>query len=199
VLRGDEAARAQRIDLAGPQDQASLSPTGLWAVQVNDTLAEARADGFAVGHQEGLEAGKEQGRAQVEHQTKLLTAVVEALQTRTADQINEMAQRLAWEATNLALAIAEAILGREIGCAADPGAEAIARCLELAPPAGAITAHLHPDDIELLGSVLGMENRELTVVPDAKLERGDAVMMVDQTVIDGRLTRALERVAEVLT
>jgi flagellar assembly protein FliH len=198
VLRGHDAARAQRIDLVAPQVFGSLNPTGPWAAHVNDSFSEAREEGFAIGQREGLEAGMERGLAEARHQTDRLATAVQALQTQTENRVNELAERLASDAANLALAIAEAILGREIASAADPGAEAIARCLELAPSAGAVTAHLHPDDIKLLGPVPGFENRDLTMVADSKVQRGDAVVMVDETVIDGRLNRALERVAQVL-
>lgn len=203
VLRGDEAARAQRIDLVAPSvstgmAQPSLIPTGPWAADVHDAFAEARDEGFAVGHQEGWEVGLTQGLAEAREQTAQLAAMVESMVRQSEAHLAQLTARVAGETTDLALAMAELILAREVVCAADPGAEAIARCLDMVPLAGAVVAHLHPDDLSRLGPLPGLANREVKLVPDTKLARGDTVVMIDETMIDGRLGQALERVAEVL-
>ena len=105
---------------------------------------------------------------------------------------------MATEAVDLALQIAEAVLGRELAVASDPGADAIARCLEIAPSTGDLVARLHPDDATRLGEVLGLADRQLTVVADPSLQPGDAVVTINDSMIDARLAEALRRVGEVL-
>jgi flagellar assembly protein FliH len=206
VVRGDEAARAQRIDLVAPagtdergRHQTGLDPTGPWAAEARNVAAEARRQGYAAGHSEGREAGLAQGLAEARDHTAQLGGTLQQLGQRVELALADSAQRLAQDAATLALALAEAILDREVASSADPGAEAIARCLEMGPLTGAVMAHLHPDDLARLGPVAGLEHRELTVVPDPKLARGDAVVLVDDTMIDGRLAQALERAAQLLS
>jgi flagellar assembly protein FliH len=203
VLRGPAAARAQRIDLvvdlaATGAPGLALRPTGPWADDIDSTFTQARQNGFTVGRQEGLEVGLAQGLAEAREQTAQLTRLVEQLISTTGSRFDQVTAQLADEVLVTALAIAEAVVGRAVACATDPGAEAIARCLAAAPLTGAVVAHLNPDDLEALGAIDGLEGRELSLVPDPQLTRGDAVVLVDQTVIDGRLATALDRVAEVL-
>jgi flagellar assembly protein FliH len=123
-----------------------------------------------------------------------LETLTEQLDHRAAEQ----AERSATEAVELALEIAAVILDREVAVAADPGAEAIARCLAVTPHDGELIAHLHPDDVHLLGEVAGLGARSLTVVADDRVRQGDAVVKIDESLVDGRLAGALDRVAEVL-
>jgi flagellar assembly protein FliH len=203
VLRGRDAARAQRIDLVAATvstgaDGLSLSPTGPWATNIQDAFDAARQEGYAVGRQEGWEVGLTQGTAEAREETAQLAEMIEQLIRAVHAEVTRVTDQVAGGAAATALAIAEAILAREVASADDPGAEAIARCLAAAPLTGAVVAHVHPDDLARLGPIPGVEGSELSLVPDASLARGDAVVMVDQTMIDGRLGSALERVGEVL-
>lgn len=90
-------------------------------------------------------------------------------------------------------------MAREVRTATDPGAEAIARCLAMAPLPGAVVAHLSPADVERLGPLPALDGRPFTVMADPTLASGDARVTVADTLVDGRLDDALARVAELLT
>lgn len=213
VIRGELAARAVRIDLVGPPVDAGpgaalsgsavssggLRPTGPWAVDMTAALDEARAEGFEAGHHDGRSTGWAEGLAEGRAESAHLAAMVEQLADHVERQVEDLGQRLAREVTELALTIAEAVIGRELRCTEDLGAEAIARCLELVPATGTLVARLNPEDLEALGPIAGLGDRDLTVVADPDMARGDAVVEVDDTVIDGRLSLAIERVAQVLS
>lgn len=207
ILRGADAARAQPIDLlasdlAAPADRPGLDPTGPWAADIDSVYDEARAagfdDGFGRGRQEGYEAGLAEGREEIARTNVELMATLETLLARIDQELTAVVERVAGEATGLAMEITEALLGRELESSSDPGAEAIARCLVVAPTTGDITAHLNPTDVAMLGDLGGLDARPITIIADSTVERGDAVVRVDETLIDGRLDRALDRVAEVL-
>lgn len=199
VLTGAEAARARRIDLVGPvEDSSALAPTGPWAAEAAKAFERARQEGHTAGLRLGYAEGTAQAWAEARAEVDRLADAVDILggevEARVAAAITELIDRT----TGLALVIAEAILGREVKTAADPGAEAIARCLAMAPLPGAVVAHLSPADADRLGPLPQLEGRSFTVVADPALASGDARVTVADTLVDGRLDEALARVAELL-
>lgn len=200
VLTGAEAARARRIDLVGPvADTSALTPTGPWAAEAAKAFERARQEGHTAGLRQGYAEGTAQAwaeaRAEVDRMADAVDILGAEVEARVAAAIADLIDRT----TGLALVIAEAILDREVRTAVDPGAEAIARCLAMAPLPGAVVAHLSPADADRLGPLPEMEGRPFTVVPDPTLASGDARVTVAETLVDGRLDDALARVAELLS
>lgn len=217
LIRGDQAARARPIDLVQTRDGGDLKPVGPWADELEETREEARAAGFAQGHNEGLDAGLRDGRAQAEEEAERRVAAVmaeaeaqvsmlrEVVETTMASltagfehQVAAISEEVSSSTVDLALEIAEAVLGHHVAASADPGAAAIARCLELTPSMGELNAHLNPDDLMMLGEVPGLDGRTLNLTPDPTLARGDAIVTVNDATIDARLSESLRRVAEAL-
>ncbi|MEL6983503.1 MAG: FliH/SctL family protein, partial [Actinomycetota bacterium] len=155
LVRGPEAARARRIDLVGGAKPEDLEAVGPWAEQIDDLRETARAAGFQQGRQEGLAAGLEAAKAKIEEQQASLGQAVQSAIAQLNARAEEMGQNLAAQVTDLAVEIAKAVLDREVVTAEDPGADAIARCLDLVPDTGALVVRLHPDDAEGLGPVPG--------------------------------------------
>ena len=198
LLRGVEAARARRIDLVTDAQPENLAAVGPWADQIDDAREAARSAGFQQGRQEGLAAGLEAAKTKVEQQRQALTTAIEAVVDQLNLRAEELGEQLAGQATDLAVEIARAVLDREVGVTEDPGAEAIARCLDLVPDTGCLVVRLHPDDAAGLGPVPGLGDRELVVAADPALAPGDAIVSVDQITIDARLSESLRRVEEAL-
>ncbi len=198
LLRGAEAARAKRIDLVGGSNLDDLTAVGPWSEQIDDARESARSAGFQQGRQEGLAAGLQASKARVEEQQAALAAAVETAVNELNARADELGQRLAAQVTDLAVEIAKAVLDREIEVSEDPGAEAIARCLDLVPDTGSLVVRLNPDDAAGLGPIDGLGDRELTVAADPALSPGDAIVSVDQITIDARLSESLRRVEDAL-
>jgi len=199
VLTGAEAARARRIDLVGPVDDSNaLTPTGPWAAEAAKAFDRARQDGYAAGLRQGKADGATQARAEVGAEMARLADALHILSAEVDARVAAAIDELAQQAAGLALVIAEAILDREVRTARDPGADAIARCLAMAPLPGAVVAHLNPADAERLGPLPQLQGRPFTVVPDPSLSSGEARVSVADTLVDGRLDDALARVAELL-
>ncbi len=205
LLRGADAARARRVDLVGNPDPAELGAVGPWAEQLDDAREAARSSGFQQGRQEGLAAGlmaarhqveenQEEAKGQLDRLGELLASTLDRIEVRS----EELGQQLAGQVTDLALEIAKAVIDRELELADDPGAEALARCLDLVPATGTLTARLNPDDVDALGQVPGLGDRELVVTPDPSLTSGDAIVTVDHVTIDARLSESMRRVEEAL-
>jgi flagellar assembly protein FliH len=91
------------------------------------------------------------------------------------------------------------VLGHQARAADEPGREAIARALALAPEGRPVTVRLNSDDWMTIGmDEVVIDGRKVTLVDDPSLSRGDAVAQCDATTIDARLGPALQRVREVL-
>ncbi|MEM7274181.1 MAG: FliH/SctL family protein [Actinomycetota bacterium] len=205
LIRGAAAARAKRIDLVARRDTPEVQAVGPWAEELERTREQARLAGFEQGRREGHTQGMAEGQEQLDRELAEMSAMITTLTASIAtlaDQVEVRLDEIGESASNavvdLALEIAEAVLGREVSVADDPGAEAIARCLDMAPAYGDLVAHLNPDDAARLGEIEGLEDRRLVVTTDPTIASGDAVVMVDDATIDARLSESLRRVAEAL-
>lgn len=171
----------------------------------------ARAQGYAVGWAEGRReararaeedaaAAAELARRAEEQREAEHRAVVEAL-TLAADElraaIGEACARIGDQATELALAVTEELVGRELRTSTDPGADVVRRALAAVPDGGAPQVRLHPS-VAASPALADLTDRGVVVVPDPGLEPHDAVVETDDTVVDLRVATALERLREVL-
>lgn len=157
------------------------------------------AEGRAAGHREGLETAQAEARRQIEAR---VADSLDALDVGVADLAGREAVTFAEvEATavDLAIALAESILDREVATADDPGRDALRRALALAPDHDELVAHLHPDDLEALGEVSDLApGRALTLVSDPSTRRGGCLVAAGAARLDARIDTALERAREAL-
>ncbi|UWP81513.1 flagellar assembly protein FliH [Dactylosporangium fulvum] len=209
VLRDDRAGAAPSarfdVDLS---ERETLPP---------DLVARMRAEAEAVGYAAGWAQGRREAQAsaaaeaermateaaevaemhrrRVDRALKALGAAAEALEHRAVPAAHDIEAQI----VESAFALAEAVLGRELRTAAEPGREALTRALALAPAASPVTVRLNPADRLTIGRTeLVMDGRTVTLVEDPALQPGDAVAVCEATTIDARLGPALERVREVL-
>ncbi len=171
----------------------------------------ARAQGYAAGWAQGRAAFLAQAEvAEAERATRLeaeharaaqerlsATLALGAAATACQAQVEQVAAELAGHTVTLALQIAEAVLGREVATAADPGADALRRALIEVPPMVPLTVRIHPADRALLDPSV-LEGRPVVFADDPALGRGDAVVETETNVVDATLSAALDRVREVL-
>ena len=173
--------------------------------------AAARAQGFAAGWAEGQRAHAaraaaardEQERVVSERSAHLLLAqhsavsALEAAVRRCTETTRELQAELGDKAVDLALELAEAILGRELETATDPGADALRRALATVPVETPVVVRLNPQDVAALDHSL-LADRPVTVLPDQGTTRGDALVETEAGVIDAGIATAVARVREVL-
>lgn len=170
--------------------------------------AAGRAQGYAHGWAEGRRAADEQTRADIadaatrrvtedqrrrhEHEQAInaLTLAAERLQ----EAVDRACRLVEHQATVVAMRLAEEIVGRELAVARDPGADALRRALALGFEEPIVIVRLHPDDLH--GAAPDLSPQGARLVADATLARGDALVETATTVIDARISTALERVRE---
>jgi len=171
----------------------------------------ARAQGYAVGWAEGRRAGEDAARVEADAQERLradeharqdaehehaVAAVREAAQ-RLRSAVAEVCAAVEAQAVEVALRLTEAVVEREVALAQDPAADAMRRALALLPEAAAVTVRLNPRDRATVDTdALG--GPVLRLVDDPALQRGDAVVETDTSVVDATVAAALARVREVL-
>jgi len=184
---------------------------------VDRARCAAEAAGRAEGHAEGYAAGRAAAAGQAARTAAQVRASSEAAEQQrdahlaravdlllTAAQACRAAEQVAVAevedtVVELALSIARTVLDRELAASTDPGAEAIARALALAPDDCPVTVRLHPDDVLVLGDVSAVApGRALLVVADPAVERGGCVAEGAGRSVDAQVGPALARVAAAL-
>ena len=208
-LRTSAFAPSTGVDarLTDPHLQDVVEPARRAAVE------SGRAQGHSEGYAAGLAAAAEQARrtaahlrdelaaaerqrdARLEYAVEVLLTAARACSAREQVALAEIEDTVA----ELALTIARTVLGRELATSIDPGADAIARALGLAPDGCPVTVRLHPDDVAVLGERPGAAaGRELVVVADPAVERGGCIAEAAGRTVDAQVGPALARVAAVL-
>lgn len=209
VLRDDRAGAAPSARFDVDLSERDLIPPEL--------LAEARAEAEAVGYAAGWAQGRREARAGAEAEAERVAAEAAAVAEMHRHRIDRALRAIAAAADSLehrvvptahdiedqlvatAFELAEAVLGRELRTATEPGREALARALALAPSSSPVTVRLNPADRLTIGETeLVMDGRTVSLVDDPSLQPGDALAVCDATTIDARLGPALDRVREAL-
>jgi flagellar assembly protein FliH len=175
------------------------------------THATARAQGFAAGWSDGLRAAQarstatrdEQAVAFEQHRRRALDeleSAAAALATaveRCGEATRQLHAELADRAVDLALEIAATVLDREVALASDPAADAVRRALTVLADDVPFVVRLHPEDRAVLDPAV-LAGLPATVVADAAVGRGDAVVETEDGFVDADLAGALDRVRTVL-
>ena len=199
ILRGEAARTARPILLASHRAPAEILATGPWAQHLDQARQAAHDQGLAQGRAEGRDAGRAEARAEVRARTEAALQALEGGAARLAStdavSVAEMAPRI----LELGLELAQLILQRELASSEDPGLDALRRVLPVAPDEGDVVVRLNPADVAELGSYSELaRGRNVTIVADATLASGDAVLDCGPSRVDGRLGEAVARLARAL-
>jgi flagellar assembly protein FliH len=165
---------------------------------------DARAQGYAVGWAQGLREARDLVRAEAEEARQAERAEHDAALRGLAAAVETSQQRLAAAcaavevgAARLAMDVVEVLLDRELRALVDPGEQAVARALALAPEQTAVV-RLAPDAVTAEASA-ELAARGLRLVADPALGAADVVVDLGDSVVDARLSTALDRLREVLS
>ncbi len=160
--------------------------------------------GYEAGYAAGQEAARVEALAEARQCRARLEQALGALGHATDAAALAFAQRqdqLEHSVAVFAFELLETLLGRELALAAHPGRDAVARALAVDHSALPATARLHPNDVEALRAVHTealMGTRELSVVVDASVEPGGALVEIGEATIDSQISTAVQRVRDLL-
>lgn len=160
---------------------------------------EGRRAGFQQGVFEGRARGEQDARAEAAERFALLFDEVERALVAVRHRAEVDRQVLADEVADLALRVAEAVVGRAVEVGEVDGRDALARAIAAVPEGGPMVARLHPTDLaELSADDVETAGRELQLVADPTLRPGDCILDAGAARVDATLAGALERVRAVL-
>jgi flagellar assembly protein FliH len=171
--------------------------------QATEAMEPLRAAVTRQGYEDGYAAGRDEALAQMaqgrdEESRRVASALSSLHKAVTALQETETSLRaeLHAAAPGLAYALLETLLGREAQLMTEPVREAIARALSLDDTTRPVVLRLNPVDVGTLDE-LGLA-RDTVIVRDPAVEPGGARVEIDEAMLDGQLSTALERVRDVL-
>jgi flagellar assembly protein FliH len=185
--------------LRGQTSQLSIVDPETVLVLEEDLRSErdrALSSAWAAGYADGLELARTQAERDSEQTRTTLGLAEKALSdaaTRAATAFELERRRLECAAVELAFALTEAILARELELSRSPGEEAITRALGESPLGGQLIVRLNPTDIETIGNP-ARSNGARRIVADPSIGAGGCILEVGSTVVDARIETALERV-----
>jgi flagellar assembly protein FliH len=171
------------------------------AVMAALAKAEADADALrAAAREEGLREGREEALAAL---APALEALHQAAEAVRADQFAR-ADRLEAHAVDLALFLAEKVLGGAIAVQPELVVESVRGALRGIVERERVTVLVHPDDLEMVreamddvrASLGGIEHCE--VQAERRVSRGGAVVRTPDGDVDARIETKLQRAREVV-
>ena len=173
--------------------------------------ARERARGYGDGHAEGYRAGMaaaaaakalddaEHARREAER-TRSVDDALRALRTATAAlqcRTEEVAAASQSELFARAVELTELILAAELAGDEAPATAALRRAVTATEPEEAREVRLHPDDLRVLEGT-GLIADGLVLTADPSLDRGDAMVTLDEGLVDARIRSALDRARRAL-
>jgi flagellar assembly protein FliH len=180
---------------------ATASAPGPDIVMAAVARAEADADALrAAAREEGLREGREEALAALAPALEALNQAAEAVQ---AGQFAR-ADRLEAHAVDLALFLAEKVLGGAIAVQSELVVESVRGALRGIVERERVTVLVHPDDLEMVrdamddvrASLGGIEHCE--VQAERRVSRGGAVVRTPEGDVDARVETKLQRAREVV-
>ena len=174
-------------------------------------LAAGYAEGWALGQQQSLAAAQ----ADAERRARQQAAMDAAARTRCDSAVGALAQaasqlhqrqlpvldELGQTLLEAALALAAAVLDRELQGLDDTALLALRRTVAPLPGQGPVRVRLSPADHAELTQRLARpswEGRELDLLADPALRPGEAVAEAEGAVVDGTIASALDRARSAL-
>lgn len=195
VLRGDAAAQLRPVALTSDLVASDGSDVSGVAPKLVERI---RSQSEQEGYRAGLAAAEEElgrRRAIVQQSLNALANAVyefDERQVQTAQDIENAVVEAAFQ-------IAEAIVGRELQVAENPGKDAIVRALALAPEQGTAIVRLNPVDLATVATgQLPPSSRPIELMADPSVELGGCIVDVGPARIDAQLSSIIDRVREAL-
>jgi flagellar assembly protein FliH len=187
--------------LDAPVVNSPAASPGPDAVMAALAKAESDADVLrAAAREEGLREGREEALAALTPAIEALNQAAEAVQ---GDQLAR-ADRLEAHAVDLALFLAEKVLGGALAVKPELVVESVRGALRGIVERERVTVLVHPDDLELVresmdavrASLGGIEHCE--VQAERRVSRGGAVVRTPEGDVDARFETKLQRAREVV-
>ncbi len=201
--------------MSSSTDRRPVAAAGHWSPELDLTpgglsrfdparVTQAIEDGYRT----GFDAGSAEARAQAQQELDALVGEIGERARTLLESLAAAGRRLeaaevatagayADAVAEAAVAVAQAILGRELADPTQAALAAVQRTLGAVDRTRAVRIQVHPDDLELLGDVELPDGVSLDANPG--LRPGDAVGSTDDRTVDARIATALDRARAALS
>jgi flagellar assembly protein FliH len=172
------------------------------ALNPAEAAEQARLLAFEKGYNDGLEQARRDVELATEEANKAVRRSLAAL-AQAADGFDERQALAIADVEDAIVAaafeIARAVVQHELNAMTEPGAEAIARAMQLAPTRGELYVRMNPQDVETLNTTnFSSTTREVHIVPDQTIELGGCIVDAGETQIDARFSAVFANVRTAL-
>jgi flagellar assembly protein FliH len=193
----------EALEAPAVNTSVARAPSGSGPDVVMAALAQAEAEAAALraaAREEGLREGREEALVALTPALEALTQAAEAVQ---ASQFAR-ADRLEAHAVDLALFLAEKVLGGALAVEPERVVESVRGALRGIVERERVTVLVHPDDLEMVRGALddiraslgGIEHCE--VQAERRVSRGGAIVRTPEGDVDTRVETKLQRAREVV-
>jgi flagellar biosynthesis/type III secretory pathway protein FliH len=164
------------------------------------TAESVAAAAEAAGREAGYAAGFEEGRARIAEAEAALAAAARELDAAARAHL-ELVER---QAAELAVALAEKIVGTALGVKPELVLDVVAAALRGLLEGGRVVIEVSPEDVELVsGAVSGIAEGvgglgAVDVVAERRVERGGCIVHTNEVELDASAAAQLERAAEIV-
>lgn len=158
-----------------------------------DGLKQGREQGQREGYDAGHRQGYQEGQHLLQKQASELNRLLECLN----EPIKQLDEAIESELVQLALAVANQIIRREIKQHPDEIVAVVREAMNVLPVASQnITLSLHPDDAELVRSILNLDEvpPSWRLVENPLLTRGGCTVETESSTVDASLEKRLAAV-----
>jgi len=162
----------------------------------NARLAALEREAFAKGYEQGERSGSEAAAQRGEAILRRLTQTIEELTTLRAQMIHQTERQM----VQLALAIARRVVHREVSLDQDLLIAMARVALDRLGESAQVTIRLNPEEYEGTGAarVAQLTAANVTVVPDARVQRGGCRVESNLGALDAGVDAQLQEIAYAL-
>lgn len=185
------------IAAANAAATAQMANIAAMARQIEESRAQAHAEGYANGMEEGRAAGLTEGRALAEQERLSLREIAEAFGTEVA-QANEL---IANDMLDLSLDLAKAMLKTALNVRPELIIPLVREAIHYLPTLQQPTLlHLHPDDATIVATHMGDELNTAgwRVIEDPHMDRSGCRVETVTNQIDATTPTRWQRIAATL-
>jgi flagellar assembly protein FliH len=172
------------------------------ALNPTEAAEQSRLLAFEKGYNDGLDQARHDVIAATDEANKAVRRALAAL-AQAADGFDERQTVAIADVEDAiisaAFEIAQSVVQHELLSMTEPGAEAIARAMQLAPARGELVVRMNPQDVETLNTTnFSSTTRTVLIAPDQTIELGGCIVDAGNTQIDARFSAVFANVRSAL-
>lgn len=180
-----------------PKSTPHLTVTEIEAMQnqaYDEAFAQGKADGFQEGYNQGYEAGSKKGYEENAESLNKKAEEFSQLMAALSEPFKKLDEEVENELVKLSISLVAQIIRREIKMDTGQVIAAVREAIKVLPLSSQkVSLYLHPEDTELVRSVLALDETSSTwiIVDDPLITRGGCKIDTDVSHVDATIENRL--------